>query len=109
MPFLSPGDLPQPGIEPRSVASQADSLPSEPPGKPITRLEFEETQGDSKTEALPDAVHRVTKSQTWLHEGTTTINWNITTDLYSSFLDFRKLKTCCDSWGRKEWDTTDAT
>ena len=30
----SPGDLPNPGIEPRSPALQADSLPSEPPGKP---------------------------------------------------------------------------
>ena len=30
----SPGDLPHPGIEPRSPALQADSLPSEPPGKP---------------------------------------------------------------------------
>ena len=29
-----PGDLPNPGIEPRSPALQADSLPSEPPGKP---------------------------------------------------------------------------
>ena len=29
-----PGDLPNPGIEPRSLALQADSLPSEPPGKP---------------------------------------------------------------------------
>ena len=29
-----PGDLPNPGIEPRSPAFQADSLPSEPPGKP---------------------------------------------------------------------------
>ena len=28
-----PGDLPDPGIEPRSPALQADSLPSEPPGK----------------------------------------------------------------------------
>ena len=28
----SPGDLPDPGIKPRSPASQADSLPSEPPG-----------------------------------------------------------------------------
>ena len=27
-------DLPNPGIEPRSPALQADSLPSEPPGKP---------------------------------------------------------------------------
>ena len=29
-----PGDLPDPGITPRSPALQADSLPSEPPGKP---------------------------------------------------------------------------
>ena len=29
-----PGDLPNPGIEPRSPTLQADSLPSEPPGKP---------------------------------------------------------------------------
>ena len=31
----SPGDLPDPGIEPRSPALQADALPSEPPGKPF--------------------------------------------------------------------------
>ena len=30
----SPGDLPNPGIEPRSPALWANSLPSEPPGKP---------------------------------------------------------------------------
>ena len=29
----SPGDLPNPGIEPQSPALQADSLLSEPPGK----------------------------------------------------------------------------
>ena len=29
--------LPNPGIEPRSPALQADSLPAEPPGKPITK------------------------------------------------------------------------
>ena len=33
LPFPSPGDLPDPGIEPRSPALQADALPSEPPGK----------------------------------------------------------------------------
>ena len=33
-PFPSPGDLPNPGIEPRSPALQAYSLPAEPPGKP---------------------------------------------------------------------------
>ena len=34
LPFSSPGDLPHPGIKPGSPALQADSLPSEPPGKP---------------------------------------------------------------------------
>ena len=29
LPFPSPGDLPNPGIEPRSPALQADALPSE--------------------------------------------------------------------------------
>ena len=32
-PLSSPGDLPDPGIEPRSPTLQADSLPAEPPGK----------------------------------------------------------------------------
>ena len=35
-PFPSPGDLPDPGIEPGSPAFQADSLPSEPPQKQKT-------------------------------------------------------------------------
>ena len=34
LPCPPPGDLPNPGIEPRSPALQVDSLPSEPPGKP---------------------------------------------------------------------------
>ena len=34
LPFPSPGDLPNPGIEPRSPTLQVDSLPAEPPGKP---------------------------------------------------------------------------
>ena len=41
LPFPSPGDLPDPGSNPgRSLTLQADSLPSEPLGKPR----------DSKTE-----------------------------------------------------------
>ena len=34
LPFPSPGDLPNPGIEPGSPALQTDALPSEPLGKP---------------------------------------------------------------------------
>ena len=35
LPFPSPGDLPDPGIEPGSPELQAEALTSEPPGKPI--------------------------------------------------------------------------
>ena len=37
VPFPSPGDLPDPGIEPVSPALEADALTSEPPGK-LTRV-----------------------------------------------------------------------
>ena len=45
LPFSSLGDLPDPGIEPRSLALQVKSLPCEPPGKPketvsVTKYEF---------------------------------------------------------------------
>ena len=48
LPFPSPGDLPDPGIEPGSLALQADSLLSEPPGKPI-----EEDPKINKARSLP--------------------------------------------------------
>ena len=35
LPFPSPGDLPNPGIEPRSPVLWTDALPSEPPGNPF--------------------------------------------------------------------------
>ena len=38
LPFPSPGDLPDPGIEPESPALQADALTFEPPGKPSPPL-----------------------------------------------------------------------
>ena len=36
LPFPFPGDLPDPGIEPRFPALQADALPSELLGKPVS-------------------------------------------------------------------------
>ena len=38
LPFPPPGDLPDPGIELWSPALQADSLPTDPPGWPIMKL-----------------------------------------------------------------------
>ena len=49
LPFSSPGDLPDPRIEPRSPALQADALTSEPPGKqPIS-----ERDGNTRPPDLP--------------------------------------------------------
>ena len=45
LPFASPGDLPKRGIEPESPALQADSLPSEPPGKYKKKKKKKMTQG----------------------------------------------------------------
>ena len=61
LPFPSPGDLPSPDIETGSPALQADSLPSEPPGKPLCNV----------------------------------------------YLTTERGLVCCDSWGRKESDTTE--
>ena len=38
LPFSFPEDLPNPGIEPRSLALQVDALPSEPPGNPDNQI-----------------------------------------------------------------------
>ena len=50
LPFPSPGDLPDPGIKPVSPALQADSLPSEPQGRPkksyyLSEIPYRETRG----------------------------------------------------------------
>ena len=63
LPFPSPGDLPNPGIEPRSPALQADALISEPPGKPImgkpkTKIGKEERSRGPRTTSLCDDSRR---------------------------------------------------
>ena len=40
LPFPSPGDLPDPGIEPGSPAFQADALTSEPPGRYLKSVSY---------------------------------------------------------------------
>ena len=48
LPFPSPGDLPNPGIEPRSPALQADALPSEPPEKLKNSCIFHRSENSDK-------------------------------------------------------------
>ena len=53
-PFPSPGDLPDLGIKPESPALQADSLSTEPPGKPIVTKQAPEL---STTKMFFSTVH----------------------------------------------------
>ena len=69
LPFPSPGDLPNPGVKPWSPTLQADSLPSEPPGKP--QREMRKTVYLSHL-MVTLASHRHTR------KGATVLNYSIT-------------------------------
>ena len=78
LPFPPPGDLPNPGIEPtnpgmepRCLAYQADSLLSEPPGKPVRPTI--KSLGCMGSQCLPSQGER----GSFLHKGKETV-------LYSS-------------------------
>ena len=62
LPFPSPGDLPDPGIEPRSPALEADALTSEPPGK------------------IGEMISRVDKQGSTRHGGRTWAVWVISSE-----------------------------
>ena len=66
-PFPSPGDLPNPGIKPRSPALQADSLPAEPLGKPQSKMKHnsgKERQADisDKTKIRKDELEIISQT-----------------------------------------------
>ena len=71
MPFPSPGDLPDPGIEPRSPAMQAVALTSEPPEKPKVIIGTDEVKDSEMLNDLPTVrwllsghMHSITVKQT---------------------------------------------
>ena len=75
LPFPSPGDLPVPGIEPRSPALQADSLLSEPPGKPSSATKEAIMQQVEKAHSLqrrPRAAKKKSMYYTHTHTHTHT-------------------------------------
>ena len=68
LPFPSPGDLPDPGIEPRSLTLQADSLLSEPQRKPICtqEAEFNRKKGSPvKMKISPEGIKTQLHKTAW--------------------------------------------
>ena len=69
LPFPSPGDLPDPGIKPGSPTLQADSLPSEPPGKPKRVQDHNHKDAHRIQEGKGmDTVRTSTKSEKYVKE-----------------------------------------
>ena len=52
VPSSCPEDLPDPGIEAGSLALQVDSLPSEPPGKPLQDIRRNKITDNSSVLAI---------------------------------------------------------
>ncbi|CAI9174772.1 unnamed protein product [Rangifer tarandus platyrhynchus] len=63
LPSPPPGDLPNPGIYPRSPTLQADSLPSELPGKPKNKGYTSILKKDTCSPMFITAIF--TKTKTW--------------------------------------------
>ena len=66
LPFPSPGDLPEPGIEPGSLALQADPLVFEPLGKPPTQMWAHLHVGQHKHVQVHICVCVVQYAHAWL-------------------------------------------
>ena len=76
LPFPSPGDLPDPGTEPESPALQADTLPSEPPGKisHVLRPRIETVRKKSGSDPTADLGETPKEAgSNWLTRGTYTL------------------------------------
>ena len=56
LPFPSPGDIPKPGIEPRSLPLKADALPSETPGKPASQVKSIEISSNDTAAAAAKSL-----------------------------------------------------
>ena len=65
-PFPSPGDLPDPGVESESPASQADSLLSEPPGKHSTTPDIKKKKKKAKFTLALIFIHILTLIKQYL-------------------------------------------
>ena len=128
LPCPPPGDLPNPGIEPRSLTLQAHSLPFEPPGKPIPTLTLykEPTHSASRSEEgklllvlTPSSSSKIPNKPLleflvwlfinffWLRKPRRRRRWHPTPVLLPGKSHGWRSLVGCSPWGHEESDTTE--
>ena len=88
LPFPAPGDLPNPGIEPRSIALQADSLLTEPLGKVILNFKLAHLLSAINTAKMPTGKTQGVQN----HEAFSSIMYCITFSFLLKLLSFIECK-----------------
>ena len=91
LPFPSPGDLPNPGIEPGSLIVQADTLLSELPGKP--KCVATEKNDKNNNYSISNDYHWVIKLLCSVLAYLYFLNFYNTLNMYYLCSSFFKLKT----------------
>ena len=108
LPCTPPGDLPNPGIEPRSPAMQADSLPSEPPRNPQNTVAYPFSRGPSwprnwtRVYCLTDWFWAIREAQTGVGSHSLLQGIFPTQGLNSGVLHCRQMLYCLNYQGSPE-------
>ena len=107
LPFLTPGDLPNPGIKPTSPALQADSLPLSHLGSPYRMVDFGKSynlsthqlshQQNQQNESVPRVFVKVNRIYaTYHHIAQRRVNRSYWP--FSCVCRQMQLVQCCYSW-----------
>ena len=98
LPFPSPGDLPNPGIEPGCPALQADALPSEPPIGKFNQLLIRQEESGDKGGTVKKNVSAALGNVLVSHQGihTTSLSSFTVKQFYTEIhTRWEKLTACC--------------
>ena len=101
LPFPSPGDLPDPGIEARSPALQADALTSEPPGMPLHIHVSTWKKSICNLHLRSNAFCHLKAphiSKKWQTEGILFSEFRLYGETISKLLEFSRITTCMSTF-----------
>ena len=95
----SSGDLPEQGIEPGSPVLQADSLPAEPPGKPVTEYIL-----TLISNSINRSMHTSYGFDPWVRKIPWRSKWQLTSGFLPGKFHGQRSLEGYSLWGREESD-----